>query len=88
MAFTRALALDVGKSGVRVNAIAPGVIDTPIRRGSSGAYLQAVNDRTALGRAGHSEEVANAVLFLLSDLASYITGMTLVVDGGLTKRFA
>jgi 3-oxoacyl-[acyl-carrier protein] reductase len=82
--LTRALAMDMGEYGVRVNAVAPGVIDTPMQTGGS----IGIAGRGALKRMGEAEEVANAVLFLLSDLASYVTGHTLAVDGGVSATYA
>lgn len=84
--LTRALAIDLGRHGIRVNSIAPGVIETTQQHINPASYREAQAQRTALGRTGQPEEVANAIMFLLSDLASYITGETLVVDGGLTVR--
>jgi 3-oxoacyl-[acyl-carrier protein] reductase len=85
--MTRALALDMGSYGVRVNAVAPGVTDTPIQALNDPAYLQTMAEKTALGRFGTPTEIANVVLFLLSDMSSYITGQTIVADGGLTIRY-
>ncbi|MBU3739803.1 MAG: SDR family oxidoreductase [Rhodoferax sp.] len=83
--LTRALAVDLGGHGVRVNAVAPGIIDTPLQTNPN--FRQSVEGRAPLGRVGTAEEVASVVLFLLSDLSGYITGETIVVDGGLTARY-
>lgn len=88
ISMTRALSLDLGKFGVRVNAVAPGVIDTPLQQQNTSAAVQAIKDKVPLGRLGDVDEVAKVVLFLLSDMASYVTGTTIVTDGGLTARYA
>lgn len=82
-ALTRAVAIDHGRDGVRANTVCPGYIcltDSPTR--PTGAEHLALIDATALGRAGTVEDVASAVTFLCSDGASWITGASLVVDGG------
>jgi NAD(P)-dependent dehydrogenase (short-subunit alcohol dehydrogenase family) len=84
--FVRSAAMDFARHGIRVNGVAPGVVDTPI------AALVVHNEELApeylktipLGRFGQPEDIANAVLFLASDDASYITGQTIVLDGGQT----
>ncbi|MBQ7597123.1 MAG: SDR family oxidoreductase [Clostridia bacterium] len=81
--FTKALAKEVGPSGVRVNCLAPGFIDTPMNALLDDAARQAVIDETPLCRAGTPEDVAAAALFLASDSAGFITGQVLGVDGGL-----
>ncbi|WP_226641743.1 SDR family NAD(P)-dependent oxidoreductase [Mesobacillus subterraneus] len=82
--LTKNAALEYGKHHIRVNAIAPGVIDTQIIEGwkNDERKWPIISKANALGRIGTPEEVANAVLFLASDEASFITGATLSVDGG------
>ena len=82
--LTRTLAVDLGADGVRVNAVAPGVIDTPMTAATRGdpARLVGFLRRTPAGRVGQPDEVAVAVLFLASPLSSYVNGATLPVDGG------
>ena len=82
-AFTRSLAQEVGSRGITVNAVAPGFVDTDMTRELSDAQRQGMVERTALGRMGTIEDVAQAVSFLVSDAAGYITGETLHVNGGL-----
>ncbi|EHB47036.1 Carbonyl reductase (NADPH) [Mycolicibacterium rhodesiae JS60] len=88
VAATRTMALELALDGIRVNAVAPGVTETAASR----AYVRAdpERDRTAIamGRRGRPEEQAGTILFLLSDLSSYITGQTLLVDGGLDLRWS
>jgi 3-oxoacyl-[acyl-carrier protein] reductase len=84
--LTRALAVDLGKSGIRANAVAPGVIDTPMQDRNRDSF-PTISEVIPLKRIGKADEVASAVLFLLSDVSSYITGATLVVDGGITAKY-
>jgi 3-oxoacyl-[acyl-carrier protein] reductase len=81
--FTKALAREVGSRSITVNAVAPGFVLTELTADLSDDLLTEVVSRTPLGRAGTAEEIANAVAFLASDEASYITGHVLSVDGGL-----
>jgi NAD(P)-dependent dehydrogenase (short-subunit alcohol dehydrogenase family) len=84
--FIRSAAMDLARYGIRVNGVAPGVVDTPIaalvvpHEQLSSEYLKKI----PLGRFGQPEDIANAAMFLASDDASYITGQTLVIDGGQT----
>ncbi|MGC8570389.1 MAG: SDR family NAD(P)-dependent oxidoreductase [Caldivirga sp.] len=94
LGLTRVMALDLAKYGIRVIGVAPGAIDTPLNRVKSSnldpmgnwehAY-SVISEAIPMGRFGKPEEVANVVLFLSSKAASYITGATIIVDGGLTS---
>ncbi len=79
----KGLAKEVGPSGIRVNCVSPGVIDTDMMKDYSHEDKQALMDETPLGRLGTPQDVANAVAFLLSDEAAFITGQTLSVNGGM-----
>jgi 3-oxoacyl-[acyl-carrier protein] reductase len=83
--LTRVMALELAIHNIRVNAVAPGVIKTPLsyRRWNDPKLLKETEAHIPLGRMGAPEEVAAAILFLASDAASYITGQTLLVDGGV-----
>lgn len=81
--LTMCLANQLAADGIRVNAVAPSTIDTPMNAGLSEAERQALRERVPLGRLGLAEEVAAAVVFLASDAASYITGDTINVNGGV-----
>lgn len=87
--LTRALAIEWGRHGVRVNSIAPGVVDTPLLKANIPPdHLQyAMVDRNPLGRLARAEEQAGPTLFLLSDAASYVNGSVLTVDGGSSAGF-
>jgi len=87
VAMTRTMAVELALDNIRVNAVAPGVTETAASR----TYTDHDPDRDraaiAMGRRGRPEEQAGAILFLLSDLSSYITGQTLLVDGGLNLKW-
>ena len=82
IALTKSLAEAVAGAGVRVNAVAPGLIDTEILDGVSQKRLDEIISTTPMQRIGQPEEVARVVLFLVSEQSSYMTGQTLVVCGG------
>jgi 3-oxoacyl-[acyl-carrier protein] reductase len=81
--LTKSAAKELASRNVLVNAVAPGFIDTELTRGITGDARQMLLDAIPLGRLGQGSDVAAAVLFLVSDLASYISGQVLVVDGGM-----
>ena len=81
--FTRSLAQEIGSRGITVNAVAPGFVDTDMTRDLSAEQRQMLVSRTALGRMGTVEDIAAVVSFLVSESASYITGETIHVNGGL-----
>ncbi|HZP65160.1 MAG TPA: SDR family oxidoreductase, partial [Rudaea sp.] len=81
--FTRALAKEVGRYGIRANVVAPGFIDTDMTRALSEDQRKALLGQIALGRLGSADDIAQAVLFLASPAAAYITGETLHVNGGM-----
>lgn len=80
----KVLSLELGKEGIRVNAIAPGLVETDMKKMATEDAWQGLINRTSLGRSCSPEEIANVACFLLSDMASYITGQTIHVDGGLS----
>jgi NAD(P)-dependent dehydrogenase (short-subunit alcohol dehydrogenase family) len=85
LGFTRALAAELGKDGVRVNAIGPGFIETPLNekvRATNPELVKLFLDHTPLGRTGKPEDIVGPALFLASDLSAYVTGSIVMADGG------
>jgi NAD(P)-dependent dehydrogenase (short-subunit alcohol dehydrogenase family) len=85
LGFTRALAAELGKDGVRVNAIGPGLIETPLNAGvraNNPELVKVFIDHTPLGRAGKPEDIVGPAIFLASDLSAYVTGSIVMADGG------
>jgi NAD(P)-dependent dehydrogenase (short-subunit alcohol dehydrogenase family) len=85
LGFTRALAAELGKDGVRVNAIGPGLIETPLNekvRANNPELVKIFLDHTPLGRAGKPEDIVGPAVFLASDLSAYVTGTIIMADGG------
>jgi NAD(P)-dependent dehydrogenase (short-subunit alcohol dehydrogenase family) len=87
VAMTRTMAVELALHNIRVNAIAPGVTETAASRTYTDADPERDRQAIAMGRRGRPDEQAGAILFLLSDLSSYITGQTLLVDGGLNLKW-
>jgi len=97
VALTRAAALDMASDGIRVNAVLPGAVDTPMLRAGMAARadrsveesMRILSEKTPLGRIGRAEEIAEAILFLADgDRSSFITGQLLLVDGGAAARLS
>jgi 3-oxoacyl-[acyl-carrier protein] reductase len=82
--FSRSLARELGSKNIRVNSVAPGFLATDMTHGMSEARKEQITRRTPLGRLGEVADVTGLVEFLLSDSARFVTGQTIVVDGGLT----
>ena len=83
LGLTKSLAKELGSRNIRVNAVAPGLIETAMTEKMPGAAREYLLKQTALGRAGRPEDVSGVVRFLCSDAAGYVTGQTIVVDGGV-----
>ena len=85
LGFTRALAVELGKDGVRVNAIGPGFIETPLNekvRATNPELAKTFIAHTPLGRAGTAEDIVGPAIFLASDMSAYVSGSIVMVDGG------
>jgi NAD(P)-dependent dehydrogenase (short-subunit alcohol dehydrogenase family) len=85
LGFTKALAAELGKDGVRVNAIGPGLVETPLNaqaRANNPDMVKIFLDHTPLGRAGRPEDIVGPAVFLASDLSQYVTGSIIMADGG------
>ncbi|MYV58307.1 3-oxoacyl-[acyl-carrier-protein] reductase [Streptomyces sp. SID4931] len=82
--FSRALAKEVGRYGIRANVVAPGFIDTDMTSVLSGEVKEKALESVPLGRLGHADEVADLVSYLVSDRAAYVTGAVVQIDGGIT----
>ena len=82
--FTRSLARELGDRGITVNSVAPGFLETEMTHGLSVQQKEQIAHRTPVGRLGRCEDVAGIVTFLCSDAAAFITGQTIIVDGGAT----
>lgn len=91
LGLTRGAALDYAKSGIRINAVGPGTIDTPmieafVKMAGTDAVMEPIRAAHPIGRTGKPEEVAEAVLWLCSDAASFVVGQMLMVDGGYSAQ--
>ena len=84
--ITKVLALELASHNVRVNAIAPGYIDTPLTRQHAPEVRRRITDTTPLGRFGEAHELIGPVVFLASNASSFVTGSSLLVDGGWTAQ--
>jgi len=89
LGMTKSAALEYAKSGIRINAIAPGLVETEMLEEvaeDNKQLIESLKSKTPIGRIGDPREIANAVVWLLSDKASFVLGHTLLVDGGIVSR--
>ena len=84
--LTRSASLELGERGIRVNAVMPGLVDTPLMASASPAFTDAALAEIPLGRVGLPSDIAPTVVFLMSDDAAYYNGAEIVIDGGLTAH--
>jgi NAD(P)-dependent dehydrogenase (short-subunit alcohol dehydrogenase family) len=84
MGLTKTAAFDFAKTGIRINAVCPGPVDTPGLAEAPQKFRQRLKDTNPLGRIGKPEEIAAAVLWICSDLAGFVTGTGIIIDGGLS----
>jgi len=86
ISLVQTMAVEWAPHGIRVNAIAPGYIDTPLTRQHSEEVRRGIADTTPLGRFGEARELIGAAVFLASEASSFVTGTSLIIDGGWTAR--
>lgn len=89
LGMTKSAALEYAKSGIRINAVAPGTVDTDMTKRATGdneQLMETLKSMHPIGRIADPEEIANVVVWLLSDKASFVLGHTLLVDGGVVSR--
>jgi 3alpha(or 20beta)-hydroxysteroid dehydrogenase len=84
--LTRSASLELGSQGIRVNAVMPGLVDTPLMESAAPAFFEAALAEVPLGRVGVPADIAPTIVFLVSDDSSYYNGAELVIDGGLTAH--
>jgi 3alpha(or 20beta)-hydroxysteroid dehydrogenase len=84
--LTRSASLELGERGIRVNAVMPGLVDTPLMADASPAFTEAALAEIPLGRVGVPEDIAPTIVFLVSDDSAYFNGAEIVIDGGLTAH--
>ena len=86
LGLTKSAALEYAKSGIRINAVAPGLVKTDMIADMDKQFMETLKSMHPIGRIAEPEEIANAVVWLLSDKASFVVGHTLLVDGGIVSR--